>query len=367
MIKKIINYIISFKNLILFYLKYKGKNNVCFFLLTYTGLSFLDPVIEKMLKSKRKKPFIICCSPDYIKIKSEVPVLFILPMFCKFIYSDILISNASGLVYNMVKGFKKRIHIFHSPISILKIYPSDAFDAYNYIFATGPHHNKEIPYLCKLRGKKEPVIKNVGYIKSESLYNYNKLYKRKLHGKTIIIATSWGKENIVNMVGETLIEKLLSLNYNVIFRPHPGNEIYNKNDIENIKTKYGASEKFIYGAWTGFDSMCESDLMIADWSGVSFEYASALNRPVIFINTPPKDFSDKKLSITMDTIERYARKMVGVVIEPKDISEINNVLIQVFENYNDYVKRVIDNKRLLFYNCENSSNKALEEIEKIAG
>ena len=76
----------------------------------------------------------------------------------------------------------------------------------------------------------------------------------------------------------------------VIFRPYPGNEIDDKKYIDIIKASFSKNKFFKYESWTSTKSLCDTDIMISDWTGSSIEYAFALDRPVIFIDTKPKDF-----------------------------------------------------------------------------
>ena len=65
------------------------------------------------------------------------------------------------------------------------------------------------------------------------------------------------------------------------------------------------------------DSFYHSDIMVSDWSGVAFEYALGLKKPVIFVDVPRKVNNQKYKEIQIDPIEVIIREHMGVVWDRK--------------------------------------------------
>lgn len=352
----------SFSSLARYYLFYYRKHNLTILMLAPSGIVFLEPLVEK-LESEGSSFIVLMPSLDYRKLKINAPVLYVDGSLLWLVKGECLLSENSGIELNWVRGFKSRIHAFHSPISMFRIYPEGAFDAFNIFIASGVHHVNEAKWLFRMRDLPEPEIINGGYLRIESIYKHTLSYKRKNGQFTVLIAPSWGDENIVNTLGLELIGELLSKNYRVIFRPHPGNEINDKAYIDEIRGRFSDKSGFNYDSWTGMDALCEADVLIGDWSGLSFEYACALDRPVVFIDTKPKSYTNKFSYV--ESFEAYAREKVGVVVASGDVDMVLNAIKEMEGNMPSYQEMIRRNKHQLFYNCPLSSDSIFEHVARI--
>lgn len=352
----------SFSSLARYYLLYYRKHNLTILMLAPSGIVFLEPLVEK-LESKGSRFIVLMPSLDYRKLKINAPVLYVDGSLLWLVKGECLLSENSGVEMDWVRGFKNRIHSFHSPISMFRIYPEGAFDAFNIFIASGAHHVKEAKWISKVRGLPEPEIINGGYLRIESIYEHSLSYKRTNAQFTVLVAPSWGEENIVNTLGLALIEELLRKDYRVIFRPHPGNEINDKAYIDEIRRRFSGKSGFNYDSWTGMDALCEADVLIGDWSGLSFEYACALDRPVVFIDTKPKSYTNKFSDV--ESFEAYAREKVGVVVAPGDVEMVLNAIKEMKGNMSSYQEMIRRNKHHLFYNCPLSSDSIFEHVVRI--
>ena len=111
------------------------------------------------------------------------------------------------------------------------------------------------------------------------------------------------------------------------------------------------------------DLLCEADILIGDWSGISFEYSCALDRPVVFIDTEAKDNAETPLE--MDLFENYAREEVGAIVSVHHIDRLIDVIADVFRNYVDYQHKITTNKKKLFFNCPSSSSEVLVAVTSL--
>jgi hypothetical protein len=352
----------SFLSIVRYYSFYYRKNNLTILMLAPSGVVFMDPLIEKM-ESSATGFIVLMPSLDYKKLSINAPVLYIDTSLLRLVHGWCLLSENSGIEIDWVRGFKNRIHLFHSPISMFRIYPEGAFDAFNIFIASGPHHVSETKMISNMRKISEPEIIRGGYLRIESIYKHSLAYQRVIEKFTVLIAPSWGEENIVNTIGSALIDELLHKGWCVIFRPHPGNEIYDKLYIDEIKNRFMSNPNFNYDSWTGMDALCEADVLIGDWSGVSFEFACALERPVVFIETKPKSYTNKFFD--MKSFEESAREEVGVVISSDDVSKISQAVMGVREKKTYYQDKIRRNKHDMFYNCPLCSDLIYKHIKSI--
>lgn len=142
--------------------------------------------------------------------------------------------------------------------------------------------------------------------------------------KTVLIAPSWGEENLLNKIGTDLLDKLALSPYEIIVRPHPQTMLINKKFIEKLMKKYENNKNI---SWN-FDTdnvlaLSKADILISDFSGVMFDYAFLFDRPFIYIDTK---FNFEATDIAdLDEIPfRYRiAKVIGTQIKAEDVNNID--------------------------------------------
>ena len=75
-------------------------------------------------------------------------------------------------------------------------------------------------------------------------------------------------------------------------------------------------------------SINNSKILITDWSGIAFEYFVLNNKPILFVDTPPKinnknynKLSEKPLEVTM-------RNEIGETLQISEIKNLDLILFQ---------------------------------------
>ena len=108
--------------------------------------------------------------------------------------------------------------------------------------------------------------------------------------KKLYTAPVWGKHGILEMgKGTSIIDSLISQKYNVVLRPHPETFKHSPKKIEEIAQKYKHHEQFtLEKNITDDTSLFSSKALVTDWSGIAWEYALALKKPILFIDTPQR-------------------------------------------------------------------------------
>ena len=203
----------------------------------------------------------------------------------------ILTTPDFGDTLKISKNCKEYIYLFHSLVSSHMGYREKAFDHYDTICCTGPHHFNE--FSEKKIAKKQKLLK-IGYPFLDTLINRNKseeVNEKSLNLKKVLIAPTWlpNERNYYYENYFDIIKILINKNYQVTLRPHPEFLKRFDNKIQEIIEKIKSEKSFnIDDSNNNFISMQQSKYLITDWSGISLEFAFTFKRPVLFLNTKKK-------------------------------------------------------------------------------
>ena len=250
------------------------------------------------------------------------------------------------------------IYLFHSMYSVHSYLRKGAVDNYDTIFCVGPHQIEEIRETEKVYGLKAKKLINYGYGRLDSLLQ-NKMNSQATNSNAkdlIIIAPSYGDNNLLEICGIELIDVLLKSDFRVMVRPHLRTLRDSTELIDSIKEKFAKNPNFTLE--TGvikFDSLNNSTCMISDWSGISLEYAFTFERPVIFIDVPKKILNPNWSDITLEPIETSIRDKIGHVVSPNNLEEILELIRILDKNTHDISKIIKEMREKTVYNIGGSA------------
>ena len=109
------------------------------------------------------------------------------------------------------------------------------------------------------------------------------------HERTVLLAPSWGDSALFGVYGGKIIEKLLETGYHVIVRPHPQSFKSEKELMDKLMEKFPNSDKLEWNRDSdNFEVLRRSDILISDFSGVTFDFSLIYDKPVIY-TTPNFD------------------------------------------------------------------------------
>ena len=249
------------------------------------------------------------------------------------------------------------VYIQHSLVSLHMIYRKGAFDSFDTIFCSGEHHIKEIQAMeNKYNLKKKKLIK-YGYGKIDDLIlenkfnNFSEIKKQKnIH---FLIAPSWGKNCIIeNGTIFNIIDNIILQGHRVTLRPHPETIKKSIPIIDKILTRYSNNKLFSFDKNLDNNNIYfQSDIMISDWSGAAYEYAFALNKPVLFVDSPRKINNPDYEELKLTPFEVYMREIIGSFYKKK-----SNYLLGEFKK----IDANVVNKNLFY--IENSAKIGLKYI-----
>ena len=262
----------------------------------------------------------------------------LLPFVFPFINTKTLILTMADLDHHHIKRSTNQvnhIYMFHAINSVHMTYNEGAFDHYDTIFCVGPHHESEIRKTEEVYQLEPKRLIQVGYSWLEELETqYLERASSTIHEREkILIAPSWNAENILETCIDTILDKILVLDYDIIVRPHPEYIKRQGLAIKQLHDKYSHHSNFILDTNSASsESVQGSFLLITDWSGIGIEYAWGMGKPVIYINTPKKihNLEYKKLNIV--PLEVRIRNIIGKVIAPSDCSGIDCEIQKIMNN-----------------------------------
>jgi len=233
-------------------------------------------------------------------------------------------------------------YVFHSLVSTHMIYRQEAFDHYDSILCVGLHQVEEIRRREELYGLKPKRLIEAGYYRLERLYEAYRKYRKSDDRTTVLVAPTWGPSNLLGVCGKELIESLVSEGYKVILRLHP--ETVKRHrflDYENVTLETSV---------VNMDSLVEADVLITDWSGIGLKYAFGTERPVVFIDTPPKVRNTNYKELGIEPIEMSLRDKIGVVVSPNEVSSVPRVISELLTKGADYKERIIELREKYVFN-----------------
>lgn len=249
--------------------------------------------------------------------------------------TDVMVMTMPDLHQYQVKRSKHKVHyvyVQHSLVSMHMIYRKGAFDHYDTIFCSGPHHMNEIRAIeAKYNLPQKNLVKH-GYGRLdtiiEKLSEQSQKHKSDITHKHVLIAPTWGPEGTIESgTAEKIVDKLLTNGFRVTLRPHPQTIKYSKDKLDNILIKHLTNKLFhCENNVVDLESFHNSDVMISDWSGAALEYAFGLNKPVIFLDIQKKINNKDYKEVQIEPLEISIRKKIGQVVHIEDREFISKIM-----------------------------------------
>lgn len=352
----------------------KSYKKVVFYSESFQDWHHLKPLLNALLDediavtyvtSDDKDPGLLKLSKKYRSI--YIGKGFFRILFFQFLRAKLLILTMMDLNNFELKRSMHPVHyvyIFHSLTSTHMVDTEKSFDHYDTIFCAGPHQKKEIELREKNKDLKAKNLVPYGYPRIEKLIQLSS--KPKNEKKVILLAPTWGEQSIINLMGMEICSIIINQGYSLILRPHHETIKRSPQLIDEIENKYSHLETFRLVREMGdAESLLQSDLLICDWSGTAIEYAFGLEKPVIFIDIPPRVRNPNWREIQSEPLEMSIREKVGRVICPSKLDELPSSISQLL-NEDQISSSLIKSLREEFiYNLSDSEIIGREEIKKL--
>ena len=258
------------------------------------------------------------------------------------------------------------IYIFHSMFSVHSYLRKGAVDHYDTIFCVGEHHKREILETEKIYGLKPKKLVDYGFGRLDTLLRErNNFKKEKLNTENlIIIAPTYGDNNLLKICGVKLIGTLLDSNFKVLLRPHFRIFKESEDVIRIIRDKFQNNNNFLLEEGIIKPEIFHSSrCMISDWSGISLEYAFIFERPIIYIDVPKKELNEEADKISLTPIEVSIREKIGHLVDPDNLTEIPKIISEI--NDESRAEQIRDIRSKTVFNIDKSASIGADYITKI--
>ena len=352
----------------------KSYKKVVFYSESFQDWHHLKPLLNALLDDDIAVTYVTSDDrdPGLLKLSNKYRSIYIGKGFFRILFFQFLKAKLLILTMMDLNNFELKrsmhpvhyVYIFHSLTSTHMVDTEKSFDHYDTIFCAGPHQKKEIELREKNKDLKAKNLVPYGYPRIEKLIQLSS--KPKNEKKVILLAPTWGEQSIINLMGMQICSIIINQGYSLILRPHHETIKRSPQLIDEIENKYSHLETFRLVREMGdAESLLQSDLLICDWSGTAIEYAFGLEKPVIFIDIPPRVRNPNWREIQSEPLEMSIREKVGRVICPSKLDELRSSISQLL-NEDQISSSLIKSLREEFiYNLSDSEIIGREEIKKL--
>lgn len=218
------------------------------------------------------------------------------------------------------------IYVPHDVNSANLAFHKNALDHYDTIFTSGPKNKSEI---AEREEKYGLPAKNLVEWGSSVIDNMTRSYEemikedsvREQEDKTVLIAPSWQKDNILDSCIEGMLDQLVKTPYHIIVRPHPQYVRHYEGRIDALAEKYKEYDVLFQKDFSSNKTVYTADLLVTDWSSIAFEYSFSTLKPVLFIDTPMKILNPDYQELTTVPIDIELRSLIGISIKPENVED----------------------------------------------
>ena len=247
------------------------------------------------------------------------------------------------------------IYVPHDPMSVHMGFKENALDAFDTIFCTGPHVEREVRATEQVYDLSAKTLVPFGYPLAEKLIAAHESDSTtdKSGKKQILIAPSWQEDNLLDSCIDTLIDQLYGNGYKIIVRPHPEYVKRYAERMDALCARYAdkVGDELVFELdFSNNSSIWTSDLLITDWSGISLEFCFATKKPAIFVNTKMKVENPNWKKINCVPVEISLRDVIGISMDKQDLDKTLPKAKELLENPDRYADRIKHALSEHFYN-----------------
>lgn len=252
------------------------------------------------------------------------------------------------------------VYIPHGMDSNNMAFRTKALNAFDTVYVCGPHQLEECEKIAELYGLKQKFIKYGYCLLDDMIADYEKSEQPRLAqgnaAKTVLIAPSWQKDNIIDLCLDKVMESMRGKDYNVIVRPHPQHVRHAPEKFEHLKEQYKDDGNItIQTDFSSNDTVFNADILITDWSSISQDFAFTTKKPVIFIDTPPKIMNPEYKRIDTEPINIWIRNEAGRLVKLDELDKLDSIVREMLENREKYREKITALTERCVYNLGRGS------------
>jgi YidC/Oxa1 family membrane protein insertase len=265
------------------------------------------------------------------------------------------------------------VYLFHSMNSTHAAYRKAAFDAFDTVLCVGPHHVAEIRAAEERYGLPAKELVEHGSVKLDTVLSEIAHRPSLAPGADgalqVLVAPSWGDCSLIERpVGPELVDVLLAAGYRTVLRLHPMTVRRLPKLVDEIRRRFAGHPGFVLEEdMSAVDSWLRSDAMVSDWSGAALEYAFALQRPVVYVDTPQKTVNGNWRDIDLRPFEDAVREEIGRVVSEPEIAAVPAAIAAALSDPDGTRERALRVRERSVWNVGTSARVAAGYLASLLG
>lgn len=347
----------------------EGKQQVVFYAESRHYYQYFERLIKDLLANNVKISYITSDAKDPLldaapKSMEVYHIKWMLGYLFKRISAQVMFMTMPDLdnfLFKRSPAVSTYVYIFHAAVSTHQQYRKEAFFNYDAIFCTGEYQVNEIRKAEEQNGLEQKQLIHYGYPLFDDLEKAT--VNSKDDKQIILVAPSWFEGCIFNTCIKELLDQLSKLPYEVVLRSHPEYEKRKGKSFRQIKKMIKQYPSIRIDTEPDvIKSLPKADILITDRSGVAFEFAFGMQKPVLFIDTVLKETNTKWRELGVDPVENSLRGQLGVSVSPEKLNEISEKIKELKMLQNGFADKMERLQEELFFNAEASYQKGVDII-----
>ena len=293
----------------------------------------------------------------------------IIPLFMKM-DADIVVMTTPDLnTFHIKRSYVRKdveyVYVDHGPTSMHMCYRKGAFDHFDTILCNGSFQVTEHRATEKVYGLKPKKLVESGYPILDTLTVAGKVFDAESkREKLVLIGNSHQPDNIFDLCLDELMAELKKVEgLKIVLRPHPQYVRRNPAKMKAIENRYADDVRVIFE--TDFSKpscLAQADVLITDWSGISYEFAYTTHCPTLFINTPMKVINPEWQKIGITPTDITFRERVGASVEVNALAAVSGMIEDMLKNRSKFAEKIEALFASEFYNVGHAGAAAGEYI-----
>lgn len=336
----------------------RSKQGIVFYAESRHYYQYFDKLIRDLLASGKQVIYLTSDLKDPL-IKSTfsgmkvIYVKYMLGTLFSRLSADVMIMTMPDLgnfLFKRSPAVGKFVYLFHAAVSTHQQYRERAFFNYDAIFCTGSYQVEELRATEALYNLPPKELVSYGYPLINSIRTeIRNTGSAKRQTKTILIAPSWFPGCIFDTCIKELCQALSSSSWHIIVRSHPEYEKRRKNDFKQLRQLISQYSNMSIDTEPDVTTrLFDTDFLITDRSGIAFEFALGIGKPVLFINTDLKEMNKDWRKLGIEPVENSLRNQLGTSILPKDVDQVAEK-IAALESDQGFSERMSSLEQSLFF------------------
>lgn len=322
-----------------------------------------EPIQITYITSDPKDPLLVN-APPRMKVYKVKWLLGFLFSRLKASIMVMTMPDLDNFLFKRSRETNSYIYLFHAAVSTHQQYRKNAFFHYDAIYCTGPYQELELRTAEMKYGLRKKDLVSYGYPLLDRVRSYAmRQVAIENRRPRILIAPSWFDGCIFDTCLPELIQQLSSLPYDVVLRSHPEYEKRRKTEFARIRKMIARHPNFSFDGTTEvMQSLGNADILITDRSGIAFEYAFGVRRPVLFIETALKQNNPDWKELALPPIENSLRNQLGLSLSPADLTLLPQKIKELGELLPGFSSSIATLEKQVFFNSDESYKKGAEYI-----